>query len=342
MIRCFVILFTFWGLAACIDRVSLPVRSEEPRLVVEGQITNEAPPYVVKLSYTTRYDADGNNLGEPLVGDAQVQVGDDQGRSARFALTGTGTYQTTDSLFRGQPGRAYSLTVVLSNGNRYVTPPERMPVVPPIDSLSARLVRTSNQARPYQVEYGVTTRDPAAERNFYRWTAYGFTSRLSTGVPCNLGSTAICFDRCWPTETSADINIYSDEAINGNSIANRSVLRLPVYALAPQFVEVQQYGITPANYQFWQLYRQQAVRTGTIFDPLPAPITGNLVNANDPSDRARGYFAVTSITRRRIRTDKFEAPFYAAMASWLFGQLLPIGDCRRTYGPVPVVGPLDW
>lgn len=344
MIRFVVLFVVLLAVAACIDRIDLPIRTEEPRLVIDGQITNEAPPYSLSLTYSGVYGGgDGNPLpNNRYVAAAQVRIADDQGRSAVFAERGLGVYQTFDDTFRGQVGRTYSLTVVLSDGKRYVTQPETMPAVPAIDSVSAQLIRTDHVATPYLFAYGVNTQDPASERNFYRWTAYGYTSRQSTGVPCSLGSPAICFDRCWVPVSSTDIVLFSDDAINGKPIRNRRVFLLPVYSLAPQFVEVQQYGLTRDNYQFWQLYRQQSTRTGTIFDPLPAPIAGNVVNAADPSDRARGYFAVTSVVRWRVRAQNFNVPFYSAVASRIAGQLLPQGDCRRTYGPVPVTAPADW
>lgn len=330
-------------LVACIDRVELPIRAEDPRLVVEGQITNEAPPYTIRLTYTGRYGGNGGqNPVDQFVQEAQVNVTDDQGRSARFVAMGPGTYQTTDATFRGQVGRAYNLSVVLRNGKRYVTKPERMPAVPVIDSISAQLVKTDNFAIPYAFSYSINTRDVASEKNYYRWTGYGITNRLAKGVPCCLGCLSICFDRCWTTVSSEAVNVYSDEAINGNSIRGRRVLQVPVYSTGPQLAEVQQYGITQANYQFWKLYQQQSARTGSIFDPLPAPVTGNVVNANDPTDLARGYFAVTSVTRRRIRVQDYTAPFFPALSSWVFSQLLPGGDCRATYGPVPVTEPEGW
>ncbi|MBN8826281.1 MULTISPECIES: DUF4249 domain-containing protein [unclassified Spirosoma] len=327
---------------ACIDRVELPIRAESPRLVVEGQITNEAPPYTIRLTYTGNYTSGGQNPADQYVREAQVSLADDQGRSTRFVMMGSGLYQTIDSTFRGQVGRSYSLTVVLNDGKRYVTKPEQMPAVPVIDSISSQLVKTNNVVKPYAVSYGVNTIDPANEKNYYRWTGYGYTNRLSLGVPCSLGSPNKCYTRCWTTESTNVVNIYSDEAINGNSIRNRFVLRIPVYTLGPQLVEIQQYGMTQANYQFWKLYQQQNARTGSIFDPLPAPVTGNVVNANDPSDVARGYFAVTSITRKRLRMMNYSAPFYPAVNSYIASQILPDGDCRNTYGPVPITEPDGW
>lgn len=327
--------------SACIDRVELPIRTEIPRLVVEGQITNEAPPYTVRLTYTGKYE---QNTDDQFVKGAQVTVADDQGRSTRFAPMGSGMYQTTDSTFRGQTGRAYSLTVVLADGKRYVTKAERMPAVPLIDSVSSRLIKTNNSATPYAFSYGVNTSDPANEQNYYRWTAYGYTNRLSVGVPCSLGNPNLCNNRCWTLVSSNVANVYSDEAINGNPLRNRFVLQMPIYTIAPQLVEVQQYAITRANYQFWVLYQQQNARTGSIFDPLPAPVTGNLINVNDPTDLARGYFAVTAITRRKFRQQQYPVVvFYQALITFLSNQIVPPGDCRDTYGrQTPISEPDGW
>ena len=329
-------------LATCIDRVQLPIRSEEPRLVVEGQITNEAPPYTVRLTYTGKYNgSEGQNPADQFVSGAQVSLADDQGRTTQFAAKGSGIYQTTDTTFRGQVGRSYSLSVVLSDGKRYITKPERMPVVPVIDSISARFIRVENINTPYRYSYAITTQDPASEKNYYRWTAYGIINRRSTGVPCCLGCPSICLDRCWVTESTDEVNIYSDEAINGNPIRNRAVFQLPIYTIGPQLVEIQQYSMTQSNYQFWKLYQQQNARTGSIFDPLPAPVTGNVINAVDATDRARGYFAVTSVTRKRFRNQAPEATG-TAVYGFISSQLIPQGDCRNTYGPVPVTEPEGW
>ena len=331
------------GFAACIDPVQLPVRTEAPRLVVEGQITNEAPPYV-RLTQTGNYNGvDGQKIGEYYVQNAQVSLSDDQGRMVRLASTGLGFYQSSDTTFRGQIGHSYSLSIVLDNGKRYRTEPESMPAVPAIDSISAKLVKTESLPKPYAFAYSVNTTDPANAKNYYRWTAYGYTTRLSVGVFCSLNSPSRCNYRCWTLESTDVVNVYSDEAINGRPLRNRQVLQLPVYAVGPQLVEIQQYAITQANYQFWKLYQQQSARTGSIFDPLPAPVTGNVINVNDPTDVARGYFAVTSITRHRLRQATYNAPFYGALASFIASQIVPPGDCRDTYGSqTPITEPVGW
>ncbi|GAB3693887.1 hypothetical protein GCM10027592_14190 [Spirosoma flavus] len=346
MIRLIVILLLISYLAiSCIDRVELPIRTEAPRLVVEGQITNEAPPYSVRLTYTGNFGGEnGQNPADQYVSGAQVTLADDQGRSTRMLSRGQGIYLTSDTTFRGQIGRTYSLSIVLSDGKRYVSKPEKMPAVPVIDSISKAIVPKENFPAPYYYEYSVNTLDPANEKNYYRWTGYAIINRLSKGKPCNLGSPSICFDRCWVTVPSTDVNIYSDDAINGKPLRNRLVIQAPIYAIGPQLVEIVQYGITQSNYQFWKLYQQQNARTGSIFDPLPAPVTGNVVNAGNSADLARGYFAATSITRKRLRVQDYTSRYFGALNSYIFSQtaLYYQGDCRDVYGQVPVVEPEGW
>ena len=345
MYRFLIFLLITAMVVACIDPVELSIRTEEPRLVVEGQITNEAPPYTVRLTYTGKYSGpNSQNPSNQFVQDAQVMLTDDQGRSVRLVLAGLGIYQTSDTTFRGQVGRTYGLSIALSNGKRYVTKPEKMPAVPVIDSISARLARSNSIVKPYSIDYSANTSDPGTEKNYYRWTGYGYTARLSLGDPCSLGSPNRCNSRCWTLVATEVVNVYSDDAINGNPLRNQFVLRLPIYAVGPQLVEIQQFGITQTNYQFWKLYQQQNARTGSIFDPLPAPVTGNVVNANDPTDRARGYFAVTSITRKRLRQQNFPtAVFSPAVLSFISSQLIPDGDCRRAYGfSSPTLEPEGW
>ena len=274
---------------ACIDRVELPVRAEEPRLVVEGQITNEPPPYTVRLTYTGNYGGEnGQNINDQYVKEAQVTVADDQGRSARFTSIGQGIYQTTDVTFRGEVGRAYSLSVVLANGKRYVSKAVRMPDVPVIDSLYAQLVRTEFGLNHSFFHFYIVAKDPANQRNYYRWLAKVYGT-LKCGSEYN-----------WvPVENNA-VTIRSDAYINGNSF-RQLVIKSPIYSTGPQFVEVKQYAISPESYLFWNLYQQQNARSGSIFDPLPAPITGNILNTSDSTDVARGFFDVYATTIRRFR-----------------------------------------
>ncbi|MGA0560709.1 DUF4249 domain-containing protein [Larkinella sp. VNQ87] len=341
----FLLSLTLWiGLASCIDQVSLPIRNEKPQLVVDGLITNEKPPYTVRLSYSGSFTFDQENPQDQKITDATVTLRDDAGRSTSLAhdAMNAGFYRTTDSTFVGQPGRSYTLTIRLADGKTYVSAPEQMPTVPTIDSVYARFTPTESVALPYQYYFYADVNDPANQANYYRWTAYTYTARRSTGVSCCLGCTAICFDRCWVQYFSQDVNILSDNGVNGNRLPQRLVMRSPIYTPGPTLVEVQQYSLTPAAYQFWRLFKEQQSRTGTIFDPLPASVMGNITNTSDPTEQALGFFGASAVARKRFR-ETGEATYGQAIYGYISSVIVPQGDCRNFFGrQTPVVEPPGW
>lgn len=331
-------------LFSCIDQVTLPIRNEAPRLVVDGLITNEKPPYSVRLSYSGSFTFDQENPQDQKITDATVTLRDDAGHATALAhdVFNPGFYRTTDSTFVGQQGRSYTLNIRLADGKTYVSAPEKMPAVPGIDSVNARFMATESITLPYQYYFYANVTDPAAEPNYYRWTAYSYTVRRSTGVPCCLGCPGICFDRCWLQYFSQDINIFSDNGVNGNPLPGRLVMRSPIYTPGPTLVEVQQYSLTPAAYQFWRLFKEQQSRTGTIFDPLPASVIGNISNVNDASDQALGYFGASAVTRKRFR-ERGDDTYGSALYGYISSLTVPQGDCRATYGwQSPVLEPPGW
>ncbi|WP_128546237.1 DUF4249 domain-containing protein [Larkinella soli] len=330
--------------AACINEVNLPIRSETPILVVDGVITNEAPPYTIRLSRSGTFSFNQETPEDEVVQNAVVTISDDRGRSTPTigSESRPGYYLTTDSTFRGQVGRSYTLSITLPDGKRYVSRPETMRPVPPVDSLYAQLVQSNTGANAYQYFVYLDTKDPASERNYYRWAAYSYTSRRSTGVLCCLSCTAICFDRCWTQLFSRAVNIADDEATNGNTIADRLIIQSPVFTPGPTLVEVQQYSLTQEAYGFWKAFQEQSTRVGSIFDPLPGPIIGNVVNAADPNDRALGYFGASAIARKRLRITG-EETYRNAPFGYFSSLPVPFGDCRRTYGAdAPVTEPPGW
>jgi hypothetical protein len=217
-----------------------------------------------------------------------------------------------------------------------------MPVVPAIDSVYARFTSTESIALPYQYYFYLDATDPAVQQNYYRWTAYTYTARRSTGIPCCLGCPGTCYDRCWVQYFSQDINILSDKGVDGNRLRQQFVMRSPIYTPGPTLIEVQQYSMTPAAYQFWKLFKEQQSRTGTIFDPLPASVIGNITNSSDAKEQALGYFGASAVVRKRFR-ERGDATYGTAIFGYISSVIVPVGDCRYTYGlTTPVTEPPGW
>jgi hypothetical protein len=333
----FLFLVVFATLFSCIDEIDLPIRLEKPKLVVDGLITNEPGPYIVRLSFTGKYQ---NSLSTPAnlaLNGAKVIISDNRGRSTelRQDVLELGTYRSIDPNFVGQTGFSYKLEVQLPTGEKYTTKSELMNPVSPILNLSYEYVNveTINSNDGYQVY--VDTKDPAEEQNFYRWSAYGYSRWESTGALCSAFGPTLCYQNCWVPTDYPQVLLYSDASINGNFIKKYPVYLSPVRAIGNHFIEVTQYSLSKNAYTFWNLYEEQRKRVGTIFDPQPAPIEGNLTNDEDPTDIALGYFSVSSVSKKKLTI-----PIEQNVR--INPSFIMKGDCRKAFINGSLERPSGW
>ncbi len=315
-------LFCALLLTGCLDPVDLALRQETEKLVVEGLLTNELNPFL-RLSLTTQF---GNaNTVEPLKG-AYVEVRQAGGESVIFrSVPGElGLYKPDNRAFAGKPGGAYSLYLKLPDGREYRSDAQLLPVPVPIESLNA----TFGEGKQFGFQTYLDFRDPAKTQNFYRWTAFGYHQRRSKGIKVSYGP-GVCCDRCWVREENSAINLFADALVDGSMVKGRPVFFSPFYSLGKHLIEVQQYTLTQQAYQYWSRYRDQQQRTGSIFDPLPAPLLGNVVNISDPNDIALGFFEVSGVTRKRI--EPLANTQLVAAYNLENTDFVPEGDCMASF-----------
>ena len=300
IIYCF---FAFY-LLSCIDPISLPFRDVSGLLVVDGSITNLPPPYTVTLSTSITYESPTfvGTLPNYLSG-ATVKILDDAGNVENLRETSKGTYQSSRNGMRGQVGRSYRIEINTPDGRKFVSNPERLFATPKIDSLTAEY--DANLRGHY---FYANTTDPANEKNFYLWTAYGIGAlQVRPATP----AINACLPYCWQYFENKSLNILSDEFVNGRPIRGQRVFFAPLQSDSEYSLEVSQYSLTGDAFQFQKLLEDQRSRSGSIFDPPPATIVGNIYNANNPRELALGYFQASAVTKARItiRRDLLGARF---------------------------------
>ena len=281
------------GLSACLDEYAVPVSQQTEQLVVEALLTDEDVLASFRLSFTTQFgDASSYN---PVRG-AFVGVTDNLGKITKFRSSSTlpGVYVCEDVNFRGQAGKIYTLTIRLTDGRIFESSPETMPAPVAISQLSARFESKFNAG--YQITADLN--DPKNVENYYRWTAWGLSKRKTTGVPLNFSG--ICCDECWVREDALGVNLFADAGVDGNPLRGRPVFLSPFYYFGNHYVEVRQYNTSRQAFQFWRRYQEQFQRTGTIFDPIPAPVVGNVANKANANELALGFFEVASVSTKRL------------------------------------------
>ena len=330
---------------SCVRRISPQIRQGAEELVVEALLTTDSVSYIVKLSYTGNLTNASVNVdpNQNFINDARVIIKDTGGDSTLCSLISPGTYQSKDSNFVGTVGHSYILEIYLSNGKTYISSQETMNPVPPIDSLSVVYDGSYiTGVRPTQFIVSVNSRDPANLRNFYRWAASGYIPRKSIGTPCGAlppcsptecGFLYQCQAQCEQLVQNIQINILSDQFINGNEII-QPVFYSPIYWFGKHFIEIKQYSINKDTYVFWQQFVGQTNNTGSILDPFPTSLLGNIHNATDSNDIALGYLEVSAVaTMRIVIVPYFLQQYYLVDIA---SEFIQPGDCQFVYpGALP-------
>lgn len=123
-----VLLFSLMLLNSCRDVINLDLNSSNPKIVIEGQITDASGPYTVKISKTTDYF---NPTIPPSVTGAKIVISDNLGNQDSLVEQSSGVYLTQK--LKGTIGRTYTMRVV-AEGKEF-TAQSTMPNLVPIDSL---------------------------------------------------------------------------------------------------------------------------------------------------------------------------------------------------------------
>ncbi len=283
--KCIFLIGMFLIIEACEVPISIEYFKPEPEIVVEGLITDQPGPYEIKMSYTGAYTlrSDGNN---PPVTGAMIMIYDDVGNAELLQEISPGIYQTDPLGIKGVVGRSYTINIRLSDGLEIESYPEVLLEVPEIDSIYYffnPLSPTNRQGH----QTGIITRDPLGENNYYRWKWVGYYSYFLVSEIVTIG----CFQKEF---NRAQINVLSDKDLDGN-IFDRPITFIEHFANDRYLLHVFQQSLTERAYQFWNSLYEQGNNVGSIFDPPPSIIYGNLYYSDGTEEQVHGYFGASAI-----------------------------------------------
>ena len=337
---------------SCIDPYQVDVPEGEQLLTIEGIISTGPGPHAITLTRSATYGSIFEGLIRP-VSLATVVVRDNEG-NVTFLTEGDeakGTYFTPAS-FSAEVGRSYTLQILTAEGKVYTSTPERVESVPPIASLEVRTVTIPTQGSEVPrsgVQLIAEVRDPADQNNFYYWrngpAVYIletrpdlFTPRPTPQNPNRTPQPKDCCIQCFRSEVSNNQSLFvvNDDNFNGLTA------RVPAAFIEDdglRFVntfrmDLKQYSISQGAFRFLRLVKQQAEISGSIFDPPPATIRGNMISLDNPDEVVLGYFMAGGEATRRIYIDKNDLTFKKNRA------IIP-DDCRVVEG-ASVDPPADW
>lgn len=295
-------------LNGCIDPLQVDTQERRNLLVVEGGISTLPGPHQVIISKSDKY-------GDVLDGFVRKQSGatvwlrDDQGNQTFLTEGDDQTYYTPEG-FKAVVGRRYTLFIILDNGERYVSAPERVEPAPPIDSLIIQfkqLPTLGEGERNTGLEVYSRWQDPPGTDNYYLWKAEGVyilnthpelhVAKDGQGNP--VPAPKDCCERCYVYEydLNTEIRLFKDNLTDGKLHTELAAF-LPddgLRFMEKYMVVVKQYALSKGAYQFYDLMRNQLSIQGTIFDPPPATIRGNFINLDKPDEEVIGYFTASDV-----------------------------------------------
>ncbi len=179
---------------------------------------------------------------------------------------------------------------------------------PPIDELTFEY-----EDRPVQgvkgLQFLVSTSDPNNNTWYYRYE-YDETWMFRTPYDSYLiWEDGQLFQReerintCWKFNESTNIRITTSKNLTADIIKNFPLLFVSneTDRLKTRYsLNVKQYSLSEESYNYWVELQKATESLGTLFDPQPSIIRGNISNVNDESEVVLGYFDAASIQVERI------------------------------------------
>lgn len=172
---------------SCKEKIELPLESQTPQLVIEGQVHDGVGPYYVQVSMSKAFNS--NNTITPI-NPTLITISDNTGVSDTLTKMKDGFFQTQN--LKGDIGKTYYLKVVYDS--KTYTAESTLNSVPDIDSAYAWTFILKKDSKIASIKIS----DPITETNFYRYfikinnkfpmRQYVFEDKLINGTKWSLSA----------------------------------------------------------------------------------------------------------------------------------------------------------
>jgi hypothetical protein len=271
-------------------------------LVVEGFLNSGQGPTTIRLSRSSSLE---DTILKPEFS-AQVDAEGEDGSNFALFDNGNGLY-TNNQLTLNNAVR-YRLHIRTTDGKEYASDYTPVKYTPPVDSITWQ--RENDGLRIY-----ANARDPQNATKYYQWKyeeTWEIHSAFYTSIKY-IRDTVRTYDvidlvyrlpdknpdttlyKCWNTLNSSTLILGSTEKLTTD------LVYLPVQYIEPHSeklsvlysINLRQYAISHDNYLFLQKMKKNTEELGTIFDPQPSEISGNVHCLTDPDELVIGFIEVT-------------------------------------------------
>jgi hypothetical protein len=307
--------------AGCIDSYLPPfIDTDLDDLVVDGFINLGASTTTIKLTHLMKLETPGNAKTELK---ATITVEGENTGNYLLSEKSNGVYSGQLNISNRQ---RYRLRIKTKAGKEYLSDFETPKNTPAIDVVSMELNQPANGLQVY-----VSTHDPLQEAKYYQWE-YEETWQYH----------ADCYDpvdltpkyTCWKTTASTSIFISSSSRLNEDIVSTVPLAFVDANSekIAIQYsILVRQYAISKGRFEYLQQLKKTTEQLGSIFDPQPSQLLGNIHSVSDPEEQIIGYIGVYDVVEKRIFISNSKLPNWFYKIPYWYNCPPPLeGDCSPT------------
>ena len=287
-------------LGGCIDLYNPPEISDASNyLVVDGFLNTSNEVSTIRLSRTTHLSETRPPVPET---GAKVTVEGDRISNFKFVEMGGGVYTLPPEYIGEQ--EQYRLKIETTDGNVYYSDFTNARYTPEIDSITYEVVNNGEA-----VQLNINSKDPTGRTRFYRWEfdeTWEYTAALTSPLML-VGQSVVPrteeIFRCWKSLSSSKIAIGSTIHLQHDILSNVGIATFPISSnrfLIKYSALVRQYAISKEAYEYWMALAKSTETTGSIFDPMPSLVTGNIHCETNAKELVFGFFSVGSSRQKRI------------------------------------------
>lgn len=298
-------------LSSCVERFRPELDKYDDLLVVDGQITNLPPPYIVRLSkssplYTQETEA---------VTDCEVIISDDIGTDEILSEVEPGVYQTDSLGIQGIIGRQYKISIRLGNGSYYESDFEELKHPVELDSVYAQIEHREAGGYDHTLDgyqFYLNTKEAPSDTNYLLWNLEAiyhyqsdYTIRWVWEGTLEWFHAPWKYYNCWIDDPISDIFVLSTSGLNSPNVnafplhfVDTETRKLSVkYSLL-----VKQFTINEEAYAFYEGIQNNSDQ-GSLYEQQPGQIRGNVHNTSNMSEPVLGNFLVAGVHQKRIFVD---------------------------------------
>ncbi len=95
---------------------------------------------------------------------------------------------------------------------------------------------------------------------------------------------------------------------------------------------IRQYALTESTFSYWRNLEILNENSGSLFDPPPAAVLGNISNVNNNDEPVLGFFQVSGVSEKRVFVHNEELPsLFRAPSDYEFCKMVDVAGKGESY-----------